>query len=213
MIETNSAKLAFVGFVAVIAASVVAAQQTVISDYEEARDDFFWAQLYADGGETLYCGIPLAHNTNLTVEHVYAAQWMAEAVGCATRNECDVELFHHAEADLHNLWPAMSSINSSRGDQLFGEILGEDGRRFESFCPDYERTTGADAIVEPRDSVKGDIARSILYMAIYYDFPLFGMGSMLIAWHREDPVDQHERARNAQIELLQGTSNPFVDKF
>ena len=123
--------------------SLALAGQTVIANYEEARDDFFWPQLYADGGETLYCGVTFDSGSGLSVEHVYAAQWMAEAAGCPNRNECDVELFHHAAADLHNLWPAMRSINSSRGDQLFGEILGEDERRFESFCSDYERTSRA----------------------------------------------------------------------
>ena len=104
----------------------------------------------------------------------------------------------------------MGSINSSRGDQLFGEIPGEDERRFESFCPDYERTSGADAIVEPRDAVKGDIARSIMYMVFYYDLPLWGMGPLMIEWHLQDPPDEWECVRNELIEQLQGTRNPFI---
>jgi len=196
---------------AVLLVITAQAQQIVIPNYETARDDYFWPELYPDGAETLYCGIQIPAGIRVTVEHVYAAQWMAVAVGCPNRNECDVELFHHAEADLHNLWPAMRSINSSRGDQLFGEIPGEDERRFESFCPDCERTSGADAIVEPRDEVKGNIARSIMYMVFYYDFPLWGMGSLMIEWHLEDPPEEWECERNDLIEQLQGTRNPFID--
>jgi len=186
------------------------AQQIVIPDYETARDKYFWPELYANGGETLYCGIPFTRRTGLTVEHVYAAQWMAIAVGCRNRNECPVRKFHLAEADLHNLWPALGSINSSRGDTFFWEIPGEDQRQFTQYCPDYERTYGAYRFVEPRDAVKGDIARSLLYMTIYYDFPLWGMGPLMIKWHLEDPPDEWECTRNDLIEQLQGTRNPFI---
>lgn len=192
-------------------ASVSLAEQTTIEDYEEARDDFFWPLLMVDGGTTLYCNIEFDSQGALTVEHVYAAQWMAEAVGCPNRNDCDSELFHHAEADLHNLWAAHRSINSSRGNRLFSEIPGEDRRRFTNVCEDYERTSGAEAVVEPQDQVKGDIARSILYMAFFYDFPLHGMGPMLLDWHFADPPDSEEVRRNNEIESLQGTRNPFID--
>lgn len=187
------------------------AEQTVIDDYEDARDDHFWPELYEDAGQTIYCNIEFDGREGMTVEHVYAAQWMAEAVGCPNRQNCDSTLFHHAEADLHNLWPANGRINSSRGDKLFSEIPGEDQRRFEDICPDYERTSGAAAVVEPQDSVKGDIARSIFYMVFFYDFPLHGMGPMLLRWHEADPPDAEEIRRNDEIEDIQDTRNPFID--
>lgn len=185
-------------------------EQTVIPDYETARDDYFWPILYKDGGETLYCGKEFTSRAGLTVEHVYAAQWMATAAGCINRSECPNTTFHHAEADLHNLWPAIGRINSSRSDTSFWEIPGEDHRRFTKICPDYERTSGEDAAVEPRDDVKGDIARSILYMVIVYDFPHWGMGPMLLEWHEADPPDAEECRRNDAIGELQGTRNPFI---
>ena len=89
--------------VALLLAITAQVQQTVIPNYETARDDYFWPELYPDGAETLYCGIQIPAGIRVTVEHVYSAQWMAEAVGCPNRNACDVALFHHAEADLHNL--------------------------------------------------------------------------------------------------------------
>src|SRR5690606_24761439 len=55
------------------------AGQTVIRDYDTARDQFFWAQLYFAGGEELYCAADFAAGQrkiagrNLSVEHAYPA--------------------------------------------------------------------------------------------------------------------------------------------
>ena len=137
---------------------------------------------------------------------------MANAFGCSNRRECPYRLFHFAMADLHNLWPALASINSSRQTAPFWELPGEERRRFTQFCPDYERMSASEgySLVEPRDAVKGDIARSIMYMVFYYDFPLYGMGPAMIKWHLEDPPDEWECTRNNLIEQLQGTRNPFI---
>ncbi len=186
------------------------AGQTAISDYDTARDTYFWTMLYPDGGYSLYCNQRFEAGQKLTVEHAYPADWMAEAVGCENR-DCDADGYGYMEADLHNLWPARGNINSSRGDKPFAEIPGEGARRFTDVCPDYERTPAPGAVVEPREAVKGDIARSLLYMSITYDLPLKGMGSMLIKWHRQDPPSFHELWRNDLIEKIQGTRNPFID--
>ena len=84
----------------------------------------------------------------------------------SARERPTVEAYDRVAADLRSLWPANGRINSSRQDQSFDEIPGERRRRFEYFCPDYERTRGQNAIDEPRDAVKGDLARSILSMHI-----------------------------------------------
>ena len=202
------------------------AQQSAIRGYDTARDDFFWPRLYAFGGITLYCSHTFPSEAvhratggrrfsngaeRLSVEHAYPADWIAEANGCPDRNNCAVDAYRFAEADLHNLWPALGRINSSRGDRPLGELTGEGNRRFTDICPDYERSAGAGAIVEPQDSSKGELARSILYMAVSYDLPIRGSLDDLVAWHRTDPPDDEERWRNNLIEDLQGNRNPFVD--
>jgi endonuclease I len=61
--------------------------------------------------------------------------------------------YRRAEGDLHNLWAAVGAINSGRGDKLYGEIAGEKRTlppSIKNLKCDYERTTGADAVVEPR---------------------------------------------------------------
>lgn len=193
------------------------AGQTAIPNCDTARDQFFWAQLYTAGGEELYCAADFAAGQrkiggrNLSVEHAYPADWIATANGCRNRNDCPVAAYGFAEADLHNLWPAIQNINSSRSDLRFGEVTGEGARRFTDYCPDFERTQGAAAVVEPRDDVKGDLARSLFYMSTTYGLPLHGMGPMLARWHQDDPPDGVERWRNDRIEELQGTRNGFID--
>ena len=70
---------------------------------------------------------------------------------------------------------------------------------------------------EPRDSVKGDIARMLFYMAVRYEGdngeidlelnekvnnnkdPYMGKLSVLLKWNEQDPVDDLERKRNEVI--------------
>jgi deoxyribonuclease-1 len=117
--------------------------------------------------------------------------------------------------DLHNLWPAIGAINSSRGDKVFGEIPGNKPTLPLSVADvkcDYERTTRANAIVEHRDAVKGEIARSLFYMHVEYGLDLMGMLPMLKRWNVAHPPNAQERSRNNRIEQLEGTRNQFVDK-
>ena len=190
------------------------AEQTVINDYNDARNNYFYDQLYVGTvGESLYCGEsrPLSVGGGKSLEHVMPADWMAEHFGCPNRNECDNTTYKHAEGDLHNLWLALRNINSSRSDNLFGEIDGE--RRF-SYCPDFERTYSPNPVfIEPRNSVKGNIARSLFYMHDEYGFDLKGMKPMLKRWNRLDPPNEHEHWRNERIFELQGTRNKFIDDF
>jgi Endonuclease I len=91
---------------------------------------------------------------------------------------------------------------------------------------------------EPRDAVKGDVARMMFYMVVRYDpgyhsdnslydlelvdyagvdigdppgEPLFGKLSTLIQWHLQDPVDAFEQNRNEVVYGYQGNRNPFID--
>jgi len=189
------------------------AEQTVINNYADARDNYFYTKLYVNNtGETLYCGLsrPLSVGGGRSLEHVYPADWMATEHGCDNR-DCDNPTYKHAEGDLHNLWLAVKSINSSRGDKPFGEVEGEN--RFQ-YCPSFERTYSPNPpFVEPRDSVKGNIARSLFYMHTEYGYPLHGMKSMLKRWNRLDPPGEHEHWRNERIFELQGTRNKFIDNY
>lgn len=128
--------------------------------------------------------------------------------------------------DLHALRPADPSVNSSRSNKDF-----DDGG-----SPHTEAIgcyADADSW-EPRDDVKGDIARAIFYMSTRYEGDhtgepdleimdhvtgsssngegYLGVLSAMMEWHIADPVDAAETERNEIIySLYQHNRNPFVD--
>ena|SRR5918995_396428 len=59
--------------------------QHVIPDYATAQRSFFWTKLYVNGGRDLYCNVRFTAGQRLTVEHVYAADWIAYHFGCPNR--------------------------------------------------------------------------------------------------------------------------------
>ena len=123
--------------------------------------------------------------------------------------------------DLHHLRPEDVTVNSTRGNKDF-----DLGGSAVSGCTDC--WTDSDSF-EPRDAVKGDVARMLLYMAIRYDggdgFNNLEMSStvgtsssqigdleVLLAWNSEDPVSTFEMRRNDRIHSTwQGNRNPFID--
>jgi endonuclease I len=127
-------------------------------------------------------------------EHVWPQSLLGVSADNSTVNSA---------SDLHNLKPSDPAENSSRGNKFFGNS-----------------TTSQ--TYEPRDEVKGDIARILFYMDIMYDElslieanegNTYQMGNLdaLLAWHIEDPVDDFEMYRNQKIEAFQGNRNPFID--
>ncbi len=134
-----------------------------------------------------------------------------------------------ANTDAHHLRPVDMTINSLRGYRDFdigGNVVYNGQVATE--CK-YTSTTW-----EPRDEVKGDVARMIFYMAARYEgglseegnlepdlelvnaigtFPNPSMGrlSILLNWHQSDPVDAWELNRNDVIYNWQGNRNPFID--
>ena len=181
------------------------------ADYSSVRP-LFWSQLYAGGGETLYCGVPITRRRSprLNVEHVFPMSWAARAVGCGRRRACrrNSARFNRIEADMHNLYPARADVNQERGSMAFGIVRGE--RRRYRGC-DFEVHHGA-RIVEPRPEARGKIARAMFYMAHRYRLRIFPRQRRLLRrWNRAHPPDAEERRRNDAIERLQGNRNPYID--
>ena len=204
-------RLACAIVLAALFAAPASAGQTKIKDYATAQSSVFWEKLYPSGGQGVYCNTLLTKGEGSSIEHAFPAHWIAESFGCLNHNNCPLEEYGFAEADLHNLWPAISNINSSRGKLPLGELPGDTAHRFQDICQDYERSSGQLAVVEPRDQSKGDLARSILYMATTYNLSPKGSITQLIQWHKDDPPSDHEKSRNDKIEELQDTRNPFID--
>jgi len=171
----------------------------------------FWARLYPDGGEDLYCGQRFERYQRwVNIEHVYPMAWVTRALSCGTRQQCRQRSarFNAIEADMHNLYPAIRKWNDARGAMAYGEISGEDW--VAPHC-DLEIDEAARR-VEPRAAVRGDIARAMLYMEAQHGLVIYKrQRALLLDWHRADPPDDHERWRNDRIEQLQGNRNPYID--
>ncbi|MCF8231773.1 MAG: endonuclease [Bacteroidales bacterium] len=124
-------------------------------------------------------------------------------------------------SDFHNLKPADASVNMDKSNLDF-DNGGEQ----------HDEATGCyydSDSWEPRDEVKGDIARIIFYMATRYEGengeedlqvvdevdtypnPEHGKLSTLLEWNEQDPPDEFERNRNNVIFDWQQNRNPFVD--
>lgn len=131
-----------------------------------------------------------------------------------------------AYTDCHHLRPADESVNSSRSTLDFDNGGSQHVEATECF---YDGDSW-----EPRDAVKGDVARMMFYMVVRYDpgfhtdnsiydlelvdftgtetnQPTFGKLSTLLQWNAQDPVDEFESNRNEVVFGYQGNRNPFID--
>ena len=152
------------------------------------------------------------------------SQWNREHVWAKSHGRFDT--VKGPGTDAHHLRPEGVSVNSERGNLEFdngGELYTD---------PDGPTGCRRDSDSwEPRDAVKGDVARIMFYMAVRYEgdpagnepnlelndrldngsAPFHGSLSTLLKWHAQDPVDDWERRRNDRIYEKQGNRNPFID--
>lgn len=128
-----------------------------------------------------------------------------------------------AYTDIHHLFASEKNINATRGNKDFNYV--ENGNS-DSYGNKWNST-----FFEPRDEVKGDIARAMFYMVVRYADPnelvlslvnqttssssnktgQLGYLNVLLQWHKMDPVSEKEKQRNEIIYSLQGNRNPFID--
>lgn len=150
------------------------------------------------------------------------SQWNREHVWAKSHGEFGTR--KGAGTDVHHLRPTDTSVNSRRsnldfdvGGNLYIDPDGATQCRYDSDS------------FEPRDAVKGDVARMIFYMAVRYEggegepdlelndrvnngrSPRLGKLSVLLKWHKNDPPDDFERRRNDRIYEKQLNRNPFID--
>ncbi|WOT05530.1 endonuclease [Shewanella youngdeokensis] len=134
--------------------------------------------------------------------------------------------------DAHHLRPTNNIANSTRSNYDFNEC-SETGTELSTAPGNYLDT--AARCFEPRDEVKGDVARMIMYMDTRYQGndpytpdliavdrvtteeevgnkePLHGKLCTLYAWHQQDPADATDTQRNNAVYAYQGNRNPYVD--
>ena len=127
---------------------------------------------------------------------------------------------HTAYSDAHHLRASEKNINSSRNNSYFDEVTNPTN------SDEYgNKWTGS--VFEPRDEVKGDVARMLFYMVTRYhdntltltldntgsygSSPTLGKLDTLVKWHYEDPVSETEIKRNEVVYTYQGNRNPYID--
>ncbi|MCU4166333.1 endonuclease [Carboxylicivirga caseinilyticus] len=177
-----------------------------------------------DNGENVIL-IYSGESVNAAQEYNNGNGWTREHVWAKSRG--DFGTSKGPGTDCHNLKACSSSLNSTRSNRAFGENGGEVWYN-NSFTGCY---VGSSYTFEPRDAMKGDVARIIFYMATRYNGddgepnldltelilpttdkqPIHGVKTILLKWHKEDPVDDFEVSRNNAVYSYQHNRNPFVD--
>ncbi|MEP0367139.1 MAG: endonuclease [Cyclobacteriaceae bacterium] len=128
-----------------------------------------------------------------------------------------------AYTDVHNLRPSDATVNISKSNKDFDDVENI-AENEEGEAPDTYTTAD---FFEPRDEIKGDVARILFYMDMRYESgrldldlvdratftgdPELGVLRTLILWHESDPVDQYEIDRHEKAYGYQNNRNPFVD--
>ncbi|MFH8440946.1 endonuclease I family protein [Streptomyces sp. NPDC018026] len=205
-------------------ASLKSSLHTIISDQTKLSYSAVWDALKATDEDPdnsgnvilLYSGVSRSKSLNggdtgdWNREHVWA------------KSHGDFGTSTGPGTDIHHLRPSDVRVNSVRGNKDFdngGSAVSEGGGSL----------TDSDSF-EPRDAVKGDVARMIFYMAVRYEGgdgfadlevngqvdngsnPYIGKLSVLKEWNDEDPPDAFEERRNQVVyDDYQHNRNPFVD--
>ncbi|MCM1035211.1 MAG: endonuclease [Paludibacter sp.] len=188
----------------------------------DSRDGRIW-DMYSncDFSYSNKCGNYQSECDCYNREHSVPKSWWG---GTTSNQGCDIFI----------LVPTDGKVNGMRNNYPFGEVStptytsANGSKRGPSAIPGY-----SDVVFEPIDEYKGDFARGILGAMVKwkgkwtqdkgsstfngnytaagnYGLTAYGI-TLLMKWHRQDPVSQKELDRNDGIEQTQGNRNPFID--
>lgn len=200
------------------------ALNTIISDQTQVSYDDVWDALaQTDEDPNNPDNVVLLYSGRSQAKSAHGGEqddWNREHVWAKSHGDFGTSI--GPGTDVHHLRPTDTTVNSTRSNKDFdngGEPVDEA----------EECLTDSDSW-EPRDAVKGDVARMIFYMAVRYEGndsypdleindqvdngknPFMGKLSVLKEWNEADPVDEFEANRNEVIFTeIQHNRNPFVD--
>ena len=158
-----------------------------------------------------------AYNQGINCEHTFP-----QSMGASEEPQ---------KSDMHHLFPCKSNVNSSRGNDPYGEIVNENTDTW--YRNDYSQSTvpteyinefaekdnppnSNNEVFEPREDHKGDASRSMFYFfAMYNDVANINFWNeqrdVLLDWHYYDVVDERELNRTWAIASHQENQpNPFI---
>lgn len=144
-------------------------------------------------------------------EHIVPASWYGQQLPCwkyaktikkNSRKYCAKvnPKYNLMESDLLNLVPAIAEINRDRSNFKFGVLRKANLYGSVDFEIDFKNK-----IVEPRDNIKGDIARVVLYMNSKYDINIPSSEiKMYHTWSKSDPITAWEKKKLKLVKKIQG---------
>ncbi len=196
-------------------------------------------KIWADHRESFYCGCTFdkhlsVHHASCSYtpidkrrakkiewEHLVPVSWFGHHRSCwenakynkrDPRSHCEKidPVFKIMLHDLHNLVPAIGEVNKARSNYGFTTL---ETKTLFNGC---EITIDKNAKkVEPKDSIKGTIARVHLYMEQTYGENEFRLSAkqreQYLDWHKRFPPSAWEKTWNKRVFNIQGKNNSFID--
>ena len=149
-----------------------------------------------------------------------ASSWNREHVWCQSLSNNNWGKSQGGTDVLH-LRPTYQSTNSSRGNTPYGEVANRDSHKKTYNSMLYGYCANGNEYFEPIDQVKGDVARTVMYLWVTYNntskplsiTSVFKDFDTLLRWHTNDRPDLLEGHRNdwCEQQSKQKNRNPFVD--
>ncbi|MDH0572396.1 endonuclease [Pseudomonas fulva] len=203
-------------------AKVVAKQQVYMDQGKSAMGELYcgcqWTWVGKSGGriDAASCGYQTRKQQNRAErtewEHIVPAHTFGNQRQCwknGGREHCvdSDPVFRAMEADLFNLYPAVGEVNGDRSNFNYGMVSGNQG----AYGQCTTKVDFAQRAAEPRDEVKGLVARTTFYMFDRYRLNMSRQQQqLLMAWDRQHPVSAWEKERDRRISAIMGHANPFV---
>lgn len=185
------------------------------------RTDIYCGCRFDESKNVKFYGCPYKPKANEASSRAFKIEWehVVPAYELGKDRQCWIDggrancikvdkTFRKMEGDLHNIRPAIGEVNKVRSNYQYG-IVPYKHKTFGA-CQSFVNVRTS--TFEPRNEVKGDVARISLYMndkyALGFDQEFV---YMLMDWSDADPVDETEREINKRIEAIQGDANPYVN--
>lgn len=158
-----------------------------------------------------------SNSGSMSREHCFPQSWMPTYLETGFDDSEPV-------SDLHILLPVLQEeCNAVRSNYPYGEVVTPTSTFMDT---KYGPNQFGQNSFEPRDEIKGDVARAIFYCTTKnaeaaFDWSLpeqisltvqYGQNEYLLKkWHFEDLPDNFEKARNEYVEFKQNNRNAFID--
>jgi deoxyribonuclease I len=144
-------------------------------------------------------------------EHVVPAENFGRHLQCwrdGGRKACKKDVtFNQIEGDMHNLQPAIGEVNGDRSNYRYSQFTNT----FEQYGQCKTAVDFKERKFQPRDEIRGVIARTYLYMSDKYKINLSNQEEKLMAaWDKMYQPQKWECERNKLIEKIQGNDNKFI---